>query len=251
MADPTPTQTNSTTSASDHNAGDAGRETQPAGSRARQSVVEGERRTFASGAEAVRQTGDQAIATGRDMARESADATRDLAVSGRQATREAADLWRASMEPFTAIQMDMNRWFEDLWRHATGMSAFPAVRTPRPFAGGGAAGLFGLPTTDVKETDSAYLLAVELPGLGREDVELAVQGDLLTLSGHKAETKDDKGAAYRISERRFGRFERSFPIPPDVDREKITAEFRNGVLDIALPKSEAAARRSSKIEIKD
>ena len=248
MADPTPS--NNTTSAAGQDAGDAARESQQGAARVRQSVLEGERRTFAAGAEAARQAGDQASSAGREMARQGADATRQLAYSTRHAGREAADLWRASMEPFTAIQLDMNRWFEDLWRHATGMGAFPAARRPRAFGAGGAAALFGLPTTDVKETDTAYLLAVELPGLGRDDVDLGIQGDLLTLSGHKAETKEDKGAAYRISERRFGRFERSFPIPPDVDRERIGAEFRNGVLDITLPKSEAAARRTSKIEIK-
>ena len=230
MAEPTPSPASPTASAN-QDGGDASRDAQQAANRARQ-------------------TGDQAIAAGRDMARQGAEATRDVGQSGRLAGREAADLWRASMEPFTAIQMDMNRWFEDMWRHATGMAAFPAMRAARPLAAAGAASLFGLPTTDVKETDSAYLLAVELPGLGREDVELAVQGDLLTLCGHKSESKADNGASYRVSERRFGRFERSFPIPPDVDRGKISAEFRNGVLDVALPKSEAAARRGSKIEIK-
>ncbi len=249
MAEPTPTPS-STSSSATQDGGDKGREAQQGATRARQALAEGERRSFASGAEAARQTGDQAISAGRDMARQGAEATRDMAQSGRQATREAADLWRASMEPFTAIQMDMNRWFEDMWRRTTGMTAFPALHAPRAFAGGGAASLFGLPTADVKETDTAYLLAVELPGLGREDVELAVQGDLLTLSGHKAETREDKGAAYRVSERRFGRFERSFPIPPDVDRDRIGAEFRNGLLDITLPKSEAATRRASKIAIK-
>ena len=248
MPDPTPTSSHSASSTG-QDGGDTHRETQTSQSRARQTVAEGERRTFATNVEAARQTGDQAITASRTLARDGAEVTRGLAQSGRLATREAADLWRASMEPFTAIQMDMNRWFEDLWRHATGMTAFPAVRTPRPFVAG-AASLFGLPTTDVKETDAAYLLAVELPGLAHEDVELAVQGDFLTLCGNKAEAKDDKGAAYRISERRFGRFERSFPIPPDVDRGRIGAEFRNGVLDVTLPKSEAATRPSLKIAIK-
>jgi HSP20 family protein len=248
MADPTPTPSNTPASSAGQGAGDPGKEAQQGGARARQ-TVESERRTFAAGVDAARQTGDQAISAGQDMARRGAEAGRDLAQSGRVAGREAADLWRGAMEPFIAMQMDMNRWFEDLWRQTTGMSALPGFRTPRAFSAG-AAGLFGLPATDVKETDGAYLLSVELPGLVREDVDLAVAGDLLTVSGHKAEASSDKGGAYRVSERRFGRFERSFPIPPDVDRAKIGAAFRNGVLEIDLPKSEAAARRSEKIEIK-
>ena len=248
MADPTPINT-AGSSPSVPTGDDAARETQQGGVRARQ-TVESERRTCAAGVDAARQTGDQAISAGQDMARRGAEAGRDLGRSTRLATRETADLWRGAMEPFAAIQMDMTRWVEDFWRHATGMGALPAFRAPRVFAPGGAAALFGLPATDVQETDGAYLLSVELPGLAREDVDLAVAGDLLTLSGHKAETSVDKGGAYRVSERRFGRFERSFPIPPDVDRARIGAAFRNGVLEIDLPKSEAAARRSEKIEIK-
>ena len=132
----------------------------------------------------------------------------------------------------------------------TGFGLFPALRAARPFAAQGAAPLFGLPATDIKETDKAYLLDVELPGLTREDVDLSIEGDMLSICGHKAETRDDAGAAYRISERRFGRFERGFPLPADVERDKIAAEFRDGVLKITLPRNAEAAPHKSKIEIK-
>ncbi|HZC16881.1 MAG TPA: Hsp20/alpha crystallin family protein [Caulobacteraceae bacterium] len=185
-----------------------------------------------------------------DMAHEAAETGRHLAETGRRAGREVAESWRASMEPFTAMQMEMNRWFDDAFRHVAGFGLFPALRAARPFAAVGAAPLFGLPATDIKETDQAYLLDVELPGLTREDVDLAVNGDVLSLSGHKAETRDDASAAYRISERRFGRFERAFPIPADVRRDQIQAHFRDGVLKITLPRNREAGPHRSKIEIK-
>lgn len=199
-------------------------------------AVEGEARTF------QQKTGE--------MAQEAAETGRHLAETGRRAGREVAENWRASMEPFTAMQMEMNRWFDDAFRQVAGFGLFPALRAARPFATQGAAPLFGLPATDLKETDQAYLLDVELPGLSREDVDLAVNGDMLTLSGHKAETRDDASASYRISERRFGRFERAFPIPDDVQRDQIQAQFRDGVLKITLPRNPEAGPRRAKIEIK-
>ena len=198
--------------------------------------VQGEARSFAQ--------------NGGEMAHQAAETGRHLAETGRRAGREVADSWRASMEPFTAMQMEMNRWFDDAFRNVTGFGLFPALRAARPFAAQGAAPLFGLPATDIKETDKAYLLDVELPGLTREDVDLSIEGDMLSICGHKAETRDDAGAAYRISERRFGRFERGFPLPADVERDKIAAEFRDGVLKITLPRNAEAAPHKSKIEIK-
>jgi HSP20 family protein len=176
-------------------------------------------------------------------------AGRQLAQSARRGGQEVADLWRASLEPFALMSMDVNRLFEDLWRQATGMAAMPALRAARPFAVQGAAPLFGQPATDAKETDQAYLLTVELPGLKREDIDLQLRNEAILISGHKAEEKDTAGSTYRISERRFGRFERSFPIPPDVDREHIAAEFKDGVLKVTLPKSQEAGQQNVKIDV--
>ena len=96
----------------------------------------------------------------------------------------------------------------------------------------------------------AYELAVELPGLTREDIDISLRGDALTIQGQKAEESEDTQASYRVSERRFGRFERTFALPDDVDTSKIDASFRDGVLRIALPKTPEAAERQLKIEIK-
>ena len=76
-----------------------------------------------------------------------------------------------------------------------------------------------------------------------------MRGDLLLISGQKAEEKEDASCAYRISERRFGRFERGFPVPADVDRNRIAASFRDGVLTVTLPKNAAAMQDRNKIEI--
>lgn len=204
--------------------------------------VEGERRAFAAT--------DEAVGAVRHLSTVAAEATKQVAERSRQATLDVASSWRGAVEPFLAMQMEMNRWFDDQWRQAIGLGAFPALRAARPFAALSAAPMFGLPAADVKETETAYLICAELPGLTRDDVELQVRADLLLLRGQKAEEKETSGCAYRVSERLFGRFERRFPIPADVDRQAIGAAFRDGVLTVTLPKTPESAQPSAKIEIR-
>jgi HSP20 family protein len=208
-----------------------------------------EERSFAAGDGGPRSGAHEAVEAARDLSGLAAHATREAAERGRQAASEVATSWRGAFVPFLAMQLEMNRWFDDLWRQATGLGAFPALRTARPFGALGAAPMLGLPPMDVKETQDAYVLYTELPGLTRDDVDLQTRGDLLLISGHKAEEKEDGGCAYRLSERRFGRFDRSFPIPADADRNRIAAGFRDGVLTVTLPKTRAAAEDRTRIEI--
>jgi HSP20 family protein len=243
MADPQPQTPNET-------AAGAAREARQSANRSAGQTVEGERRTFESGAETARQVGEAGASATRDLARTAADTSRHLGETGRRAGREVAEAWRSALDPFAAMQMDMTRWFEDLWRQTAGFSPLSTLHAARPFSGVGAATLFGMPPTDVCETEQDYVLAVELPGLAREDVDLTVRGDVLTIRGHKIEEKEHGSASYRISERRFGHFERSFPIPPDVERSRIDASFRNGLLSIKLPKSEQAKQQEAKIQIR-
>jgi HSP20 family protein len=238
----------------------AARDTSRAAADATDQTVEGERRSFADGAEAARRTADgiadatrQNAATGaqatRDIAATAADTSRRLTETGRQTTHEVADLWRSSLEPLPGLQLEMTRMFDDFWRGAFGLGGFPTMRASRPFAGLGAASLFGQPPVDVKETEAAYLLAIEAPGLDADDLDVALDGDSLTVRGHKAEEREDATAAYRISERRFGRFERRFPITGDVDRQNIEAQYRDGVLKITLPKHGQSERPRTRIEV--
>lgn len=243
MADPQPQTTN-------ENAAGAAREARQNSNRQTGHTVESERRSFEGGADTARRVGETAATTTRDLARTAADTSRQLGETGRRAGREVAEAWRSALDPFAAMQMDMTRWFDDLWRQTAGFSPLSSLHAARPFSGLGAATLFGMPPTDVCETEQAYVLAVELPGLSREHVEVTVRGDLLSIRGHKAEETERGSAAYRISERRFGHFERSFPIPPDVDLTRIDASFRDGLLTVKLPKNEQAARQEAKIQIK-
>jgi HSP20 family protein len=175
---------------------------------------------------------------------------RQLAEQSRRASRQVADTWRQAVDPFLAMQFEVSQWFDDMFRHTFGFRHAPSAHPLRPL-GLSAISLLGLPPADMMETESAHILALELPGLTRQDVDLSIEGDTLVVSGQKTEESgEDASATYRVSERRYGRFERSFPLPPDVDRGRIEAQFKDGVLKITLPKNPAAATPRARIEIK-
>lgn len=184
-----------------------------------------------------------------DIAQPIMDSGRQMAEQGRRAGRQVAEAWRQAVDPLLAMQYDMSQWFDDVFRQTFGFRG-AAAHPFRPMGHLSAASLFGMPPADMRETERAHLLAIELPGLSRDDVDLSISGDTLVVCGHKAEETDDASASYRVSERRYGRFERVFPLPPDVDRAHIEAQFRDGLLKITLPKNPAAAPQREKIAIK-
>ena len=194
--------------------------------------------------------GDKAAmaTTPADIAQPIMDSGRQMAEQGRRAGRQVADAWRQAVDPLLAMQYDMSQWFDDVFRQTFGFRGAPSPF--RPMGHLSAASLFGMPPADMRETETAHLLAIELPGLSRDDVDLSISGDTLVVCGHKTEEADDASASYRVSERRYGRFERVFPLPSDVDRAHIAAQFRDGLLKITLPKNPAAAPPREKIEIK-
>lgn len=106
-----------------------------------------------------------------------------------------------------------------------------------------------VPDTDVVERENEIQVVCELPGLTRDEVELSLENNVLTITGEKQEHRDQggEGDTYHLSERRWGRFSRSFVLPREVDQDRINAHFENGVLTVSIPKSEKVRRR--KIEI--
>lgn len=100
------------------------------------------------------------------------------------------------------------------------------------------------PSLDVSENETTITVKAELPGVDSEDIDVSIEGDVLTLSGEKKQEKQERREGYYHSERRFGSFRRSIPLPSTVDREKVSAEFDRGVLTVKLEKAvEATARR--------
>lgn len=104
------------------------------------------------------------------------------------------------------------------------------------------------PAVDITEDDKEFLVKAELPEMKKEEVKVTVENGDLTISGERKQEKEEKGKIYHRIERSYGSFLRSFTLPEGINREKVSAEFKNGVLEIHLPKDEKA--KPQPVEVK-
>lgn len=122
------------------------------------------------------------------------------------------------------MQEEMNRYFDDFFgEQRRGLSE-------------GA----WLPAVDVSETDSEMVVRAELPGMTQDDIEVNLQDNVLTLKGEKKQEKKEEKENYHRVERSYGSFSRSFTLPAGVNQDEVKATFKDGVLEIAMPKTEEA-----------
>jgi len=106
------------------------------------------------------------------------------------------------------------------------------------------------PIVNTREGDDAYYVEVELPGVKKEDISIDVNEDVLTISGERKIKEEQKEENFYKVESVYGKFERSFNLPEDVDTDKIEAKSENGVLEIKIPKVQKVETKPKKIEIK-
>lgn len=111
-----------------------------------------------------------------------------------------------------------------------------AVGWPR----GGRDGAEWAPSVDIAETDAAYVIKAELPEVDRKDVKVSVENGVLTLSGERKQESEESGKKFHRVERMYGSFARSFTLPDNVDPAKIKATFKDGMLNVELPKTAPA-----------
>jgi len=141
------------------------------------------------------------------------------------------------MKDLVGLQERMNRLFEDsLLRSHAGEEDL----TLGAWA----------PAVDIFEQPERIVLRADLPGVRPEQIELKVENNTLTLSGERRFEKDVQKENYHRVERQYGSFVRSFSLPTSVDGDKITAEHRDGVLEITLPKTESSKPKAIKIDVK-
>jgi HSP20 family protein len=151
-------------------------------------------------------------------------------------------------QPFESLRSEIGRLFDDFGRgflKPFGRSLFaaePLFRRELTLA--------TMPAVDVVESEKAYELTAELPGMDEKNIEVKVVNGNLIIKGEKQEEKEEKNKDYYLHERNFGSFERSFGVPEGVDADKIEASFKKGVLTVTLPKKPEAQKPAKKIEIK-
>lgn len=106
-----------------------------------------------------------------------------------------------------------------------------------------------MPPVDIRETNDAYVLEADLPGLKKEDIEVQIVEDRITLKGERKREMESEDKGYRRYERAEGKFERSFRIRGGVDASKVEAKFEHGVLTVTLPKPEESKPRQIEVKI--
>ena len=142
-------------------------------------------------------------------------------------------------DPFremSALQERMNRLFSD-------------VRAQAPVRGEEIVQGAWIPAVDIFETNEAIVLKAELPGITAQDISVEVKDNTLTLKGEKKFEKEVKEENYHRVERSYGSFQRAFTLPGTIQQEKVKAKFKDGILEITLPKVEEAKPKQVKVDI--
>jgi len=130
------------------------------------------------------------------------------------------------------------------------MGWWPNVYEPLRNVGRRIADFFA-PDADASSTKDAYEINVELPGVAAENVDVTLEANMLTVSGEKTIERKEEGKTYFFSERRYGKFQRSFRLPEDVRQDEIAAEFKDGVLTLRVPKKGPAQKeKATRIEVR-
>ncbi len=142
------------------------------------------------------------------------------------------DLWkgnsRNTVSDWNAFGRNMDRFLEDFF-HAAG-STKDKTST---FA----------PACDIEESDGQYLVTLDIPGVEKDAIKIEVVDNSLVVSAERKEEKKEQSKSQRVTERFYGKIERTFALPPGTNPEKIHAQYQNGVLKLSVPKAQSVKRK--------
>jgi HSP20 family protein len=164
---------------------------------------------------------------------------RDLIPWGRSNGQAPTVFRDEDRNPFLSLHREMNRLFDDVFRGFDGH--LPAVSSLSSFSA-------AWPKVEISDSDKEIKVTAEIPGLEEKDVEVLLEDGVLTLKGEKRSEVEDKEKHF--SERFYGHFERRIPLGVEIEEDKIEARFKNGVLNVVLPKSPKAQAQVKRIAIK-
>lgn len=166
-----------------------------------------------------------------------------MAEKVKEKERESRSLapWRPFSE-LSRLEREMERMFEDLWGRRM-RPLWPERWWPR----------FGVemsaPAVDVYEDKDEIVAKAELPGVEKDNIEVSVSNHFLTIKGEKKKEEEVKEEDYYRAERSYGAFVRTLELPTDIQTDKIKAAFKNGVLEIRMPKTEEAKKKEIKVKV--
>lgn len=174
------------------------------------------------------------LSTGREMT---------TGTSGAAMTRPfGAPAFFGGAQPFMLMQRmaeDMDRLFGQFGLGRTGFTLSPALDQP-----------LWSPPVELFERGNNLVVRADLPGVKKEDLNIEIQDDLLTISGERRSEEEENREGFYRSERSYGSFYRSIPLPNEVKADQVNASFRDGVLEVTLPSPRQEERKAKKIEIR-
>ena len=135
---------------------------------------------------------------------------------------------------------DMEDFFDRFFRH----SGLPVTTGRESLATGDWS-----PRVDIAETDKEYLVKAELPDVTKDDMHVSVDNGVLTIRGEKKQEKEEKNKKFHRIERHYGSFSRSFTLPDNVDAAAIKASFKDGVLNVSLPKTTKKTAKAIRVDV--
>jgi HSP20 family protein len=140
------------------------------------------------------------------------------------------------LREWRTLEHEMNQLCENVWRGAGEVAPAGETAAWRPGA-------------DIRETAEEFLVRLDLPGVDQKDLKVSLFGDQLRVSGERCESPDEKDVKWHRVERFHGQFERSFRIGAAVAADKVSATFKDGVLEIWVPKAESARPREIPVRV--
>lgn len=157
-----------------------------------------------------------------------------------------------TQHPLMTLRSDVDRLFDDFFKGFTfGPFGRPFDMAPfRRLEERFHAQEMMMPKADIVETDTAFVLTAELPGMGMDDIEVTITEEHLTLQGEKKEEEAQDHDNVHLMERRYGTIRRTFPVPETVLRDKVSADFKDGILTITMPKRKTTPPKTRKIKVK-
>ena len=157
------------------------------------------------------------------------------------ARRERGEL--ETFEPWNTFR-EMERMISNFFR-----SPVPMIQPPRWFAREYAGEM--MPEVDLKETDKDLVLSVVIPGLERDDFDINVTEDSITITGERKSEEEHPGERYHIRQQSYGTFHVSYSLPSEVKPDDVKAVYKNGVLEVTMPKAEVTEAHKVKVEVKE
>lgn len=157
----------------------------------------------------------------------------------------------STWEPFASLRGEIDNLFDE-FQNGWPFGANRRSNWLESLRGGPSAPGLRVPAVDIVDNDKEVQVKAELPGMDETDIDVQLTDTTLTIAGEKKEEREEgeKEGDHYLSELRYGSFKRSLPVPEGINRDKVKAKFKKGVLTITLPKTPAAQKKTKKIEVK-